>query len=96
MTDARIVVEDSSAITRDLLTAARLLRAQRTPVASATADLLAWTADDIEAASAHERTAWAGTDMAHQTVWQSFGDFTVRHDWTLALELARTVIRELS
>jgi len=80
----------------DLATAAGLLVAQNTPIASATADWLAWTADDIEAAGAHERTAFEGTDMQHQTVWESFGDFGIRHDWTYALQLARTVIKEFA
>ncbi len=81
------------AVQETLMTAARLLTAQRTPISQATATLLASTADDIEAAGAYLRTGWADTDMEQQFVFDDGGH---RIDWTVAHDLALTVIEELS
>ncbi len=81
------------AVQETLMTAARLLIAQRTPISQATANLLASTADDVETAGAYLRTGWTGTDMEQQFVFDDGGH---RIDWTLAYELAQTVIEELS
>jgi hypothetical protein len=59
------------------------------PVALATADLLDTIADDMDAAGAYERAAFAGTAAQHATVHDQGGH---RLDWTAALALARTVL----
>lgn len=72
----------------DMNHAVNHLRGRGTTEASATADLLEAIAADMED-NAFGRTAFAGTDAQHVTVWDKDGH---RLDWTMALNLARTVI----